>query len=187
MSSARGGASFGGFIENIRQAAIKTLSDKERTDLAALIGKLPEPKDPLADLKPRAVVQDWKTEDLLPHLDSKKDGFNFERGKQMFAVALCYKCHRFGGQGGIQGPDLTGAGGRFNPKDLLIAITEPNKEISDQYQATQFVTEDGEVVVGRVANLNGDTLQIMTNMFDPGNFKGSNEIRSPLLNRALIR
>ncbi len=171
MSSARGGASFGGFIENIRQAAIKQLSDDQKLALGALVEKLPEPKDPLADLKPRAMVQEWKVDDLIAALDAKKNGYQYERGKQMFAVALCYKCHRFAGQGGIQGPDLTGAGGRFNHRDLLAAIIEPNKEISDQYQATQFVTDDGDVVVGRVANLKGDTLQVMTNMLDPGNFK----------------
>jgi hypothetical protein len=116
------------------------------------------------------MVQAWKVEDLHGPAQSKKAGFDFQRGKQMFAVAQCYKCHRFAGQGGIQGPDLTGAAGRFNNHDMLVAILEPNKEISDQYQATQFVTGDGKVVVGRVANLNGNSLQVMTNMLDPGSF-----------------
>jgi putative heme-binding domain-containing protein len=75
-----------------------------------------------------------------------------------------------GGQGGIQGPDLTSAGGRFSVKDLLVATIEPSKEISDQYQASQFLLEDDTVIVGRVANLNGDNLMIQTNMLDPGNF-----------------
>ena len=170
IATARGGASFGGFIENIRQVAIGKLSDEQKMALGDLIGALPAPKDPLADLAPRPVVQEWKMEDLVADVDAKKSGFNFERGKQMFAVAMCYKCHRFAGQGGIQGPDVTGAGGRFSPKDLLATIIEPNKEISDQYQATQFLTDDDQVVVGRVANLNGDTLMVMTNMLDPGNF-----------------
>jgi putative heme-binding domain-containing protein len=130
----------------------------------------PTQKDPLADLAPRSHVREWTVDELADKVSGKTNGFNFERGKQMFAVAQCYKCHRFGGQGGIQGPDITGVGGRFNVKDLLSAIIEPNKEISDQYQSTQFLTDDGRVVIGRVANLNGNNLMILTNMLDPGNF-----------------
>ena len=88
----------------------------------------------------------------------------------MFTVGQCYKCHRFAGQGGIQGPDLTSAGGKFSNKDLLASIIHPNKEISDQYASTQFLLDDGRIVVGRIANLNGNDLQIVTNMLDPGNF-----------------
>jgi putative heme-binding domain-containing protein len=109
-------------------------------------------------------------EELEPAAQEKTTGFDFEKGKLMFAVAQCYKCHRMGGQGGIQGPDLTSAGGRFSVKDLLVATIEPSKEISDQYQASQFLLEDDTVIVGRVANLNGDNLMIQTNMLDPGNF-----------------
>ena len=52
---------------------------------------------------------------------------------------------------------------------MLTAIIDPNKEISDQYQATQFLTDDG-VVVGKVANLSGGGLSIVTNMLAPGDF-----------------
>jgi putative heme-binding domain-containing protein len=72
-----------------------------------------------------------------------------------------------GVQGGILGPDLTSAGSRFSPRDLLVSILDPNKEISDQYGATQFLTDDGRVVVGRVVNMNGNKLMVMTNMLDP--------------------
>ncbi len=99
IATARGGASFGGFIENIRQVAIGKLNDEQKQALGDLVGALPAPKDPLADLAPRPVVQEWKVEELVGDLEAKKSGFNFERGKQMFAVALCYKCHRFAGQG----------------------------------------------------------------------------------------
>src|SRR6056297_828881 len=85
----------------------------------------------------------------------------------MFAAAQCYKCHRIGVQGGILGPDLTGAGGRFSVTDLLSSIIEPAKVISDQYGATQFLTDDGRVVVGRVINLREKSLSVMTNMLDP--------------------
>ena len=169
IGTARGGASFGGFLENIRKVAIGNLEDEDKAALGELTGPLPAPKDPLADLAPRSQVKQWSVDELAEKFAAKKSGFNYERGKQMFAVAQCYKCHRFAGQGGIQGPDLTASSQRFSIKDMLTAIIEPNKEISDQYEATVFQTEE-ETVIGRVANLNGDNLMVATNMLDPGNF-----------------
>ncbi|MCE9547185.1 MAG: heme-binding protein, partial [Planctomycetia bacterium] len=52
----------------------------------------------------------------------------------------------------------------------LDSIIEPNKVISDQYQSTVFDLKDGRTVIGRVANMSGDTLNIMTDMLDPGRF-----------------
>jgi putative heme-binding domain-containing protein len=62
---------------------------------------------------------------------------------------------------------LTGVAGRFNQHDLLEAIVEPSKVISDQYQATQFVLADGRTVTGRVVNLSDRGISIMTNMLEP--------------------
>jgi putative heme-binding domain-containing protein len=170
VASARGGASFGGFLANIRLAALDSLSDVEKAELGELAGEMPEPRDPLADLAPRQVVQAWTTDQLLEEFSQLSFEPDHARGRMLTATAQCFKCHRFEGQGGIQGPDLTAAGKRFNDKDLLTTIVEPNKEISDQYQATQFLTEDDRIVIGRVANLNGNSLSIVTNMLDPGNF-----------------
>ncbi|MFK7738320.1 MAG: L-sorbosone dehydrogenase [Pirellulaceae bacterium] len=169
VASARGGASFGGFLTNIRKAALENLDEAQLKALGELAGKMPAPRDPLEDLTPRDMVAEWSVEALqekLAEIDVLPD---FDAGRSLTATAQCFKCHRFKGQGGIQGPDLTAAGKRFNDKDMLTAIIEPNKEVSDQYQATQFLTDNG-VVVGRVANLNGDKLQVVTNMLDPGNF-----------------
>ena len=178
VATARGGASFGGFIENIRQVAIKNLTEEQKASLGDLVGPPPAPRDPLENLTPRPFVKEWKVEDLAESVTAKTEGFDFENGKQMFAVAQCYKCHRFAGQGGIQGPDLTSASGRFNAKDMLTAIVEPHKEISDQYAATQFLLDDDQVITGRVANMNGDVLMVSTNMLDPGNF--TNLVRSTI-------
>lgn len=169
VASARGGASFGGFLANIRTAAMEKLSPEEKQQLGELAGDLPAPRDPLADYKPRAVVKAWTVADLESELSKVPGKRDFARGRELCAVAQCFKCHRFSGQGGIQGPDLTASSGRFNARDMLTAIVEPNKEISDQYQATQFLT-DNAVIVGRVANLNGDKLMIVTNMLAPGDF-----------------
>ena len=166
IQSARGGMSFGGFIENIKKAALERVPEKIQQNLAAVINP---PKDPSTEtaIQSRPLVKEWKVDDLLDAVSSSSHVPNFERGSEVFAAGQCYKCHRMGIQGGILGPDLTAAGGRFNQKDLLISIIEPDKEISDQYGATQFLTDDGRVVVGRVVNMNGQDIRVMTNMLDP--------------------
>lgn len=169
IKSARGGESFGGFIENIRKAAIAKLDENTKASLGDLLTKEPTAIDPAAALQARSFVKEWTVDELVNEIGKTKKA-NFDNGKKLFTAAQCYQCHRFAGQGGVQGPDLTGAGGRFSPRDLLTAVVEPNKEISDQYQATQFLLDDDRVVVGRVANMNGDGLSIATNMLDPEHF-----------------
>ncbi len=164
----RGGNSFTGFLKNIRQEAIATLTDDEKQALADVLDAPLSPADPIVDLKSRPVVKKWTVADLLPVADSAAGPFDFENGRRLFAVTACYKCHRFAGQGGIVGPDLTGVAGRFNTQNLLEAIVEPGKVVSDQYQATTFVLDDGRTVTGRVANLNGGRIMVIEDMLDPG-------------------
>jgi putative heme-binding domain-containing protein len=82
----------------------------------------------------------------------------------------CFNCHRFAGDGGAVGPDLTGIGGRFSPKDLLESIIEPSKEVSDQYAPIVITKKNGDTVTGRVANLNEEVMMIMEDMSAPGDF-----------------
>ncbi|MEL7267862.1 MAG: c-type cytochrome [Planctomycetota bacterium] len=107
----------------------------------------------------------------LKSIDRRPD---FEKGRRMFTVGACYSCHRMGVRGGILGPDLTGAGGRYTVKDLLTAIVHPNAVVSDQYAATHFLMDDGRLVTGRVVNMSGNTLRVMTNMLDPSSLEGLN-------------
>jgi hypothetical protein len=167
MSEARGGMSFGGFIENIRKVAIDSLPDDPALK-GRLASVLQPPKEKAeAARPPRPVVKAWTVDDLAESVARDEQGYDFEKGKEVFAQAQCYKCHRMGVQGGILGPDLTAVGRRFSPRDLLVSTLQPDKEISDQYGATQFLTDSGEVVVGRVININADKLMVLTNMLDP--------------------
>ena len=89
----------------------------------------------------------------------------------MFGAVGCFNCHRFGTDGGSVGPDLTGAGGRFSAGDLLESIIEPSKEISDQYGAITITMIDDTQIVGRIANLSGDGVSVMTDMYNPGQMR----------------
>ena len=49
----------------------------------------------------------------------------------MFGATGCFQCHRFAGEGGAVGPDLTQVAGRFSARDLLESIIEPGCRISE--------------------------------------------------------
>lgn len=166
MATARGGMSFGGFLDNIKKVTVERLSDADKQSLADVLAK-PKQADEAPTGPPREFVKQWKVDDLVDLVSDENRRPDFENGKAMFAAATCYKCHRMGLQGGILGPDLTSAGGKFSPRDMLVSIIEPSKVISDQYGSTQFLTEDGEVITGRVINMRNKELNVMTNMLDP--------------------
>ena len=66
---------------------------------------------------------------------------------------------------------------RFAPRDLLESIINPSKEISDQYQSVVITTSDAKIVTGRIVNLGGDGMSILTNMLDPNNLTNVNRNR----------
>ena len=166
----KGGNSFSRFLENIRKEAAKILPPAESSRLAKLIAEPIKQTDPGADLAARESVKDWSMEDILPVTEEELAKGDLKNGKQMFVVGQCYKCHRIEGEGGIAGPDLTTAGRRFSPQDLVETIIKPSKAVSDQYQATVFLLESGKTVTGRIANVRPNAYMVQTDMLDPGNF-----------------
>ncbi|MCP4194254.1 MAG: c-type cytochrome [Planctomycetaceae bacterium] len=167
-----GGASYGGFIENIRKEAMANLSEDER---AALVAKSPPKPIPAEELpKAQGPGQSWTISDVViaatPQGERptttglrKRD---FENGRKMFAAAKCMTCHRFDGRGGATGPDLTSVNGRFSVRDLAEAMVDPSKVISDQYRASVIETSQGKVISGRVVAEDDDELTVQTNAED---------------------
>ena len=162
----KGGLSISGYLDNIRKDAIKQLTDTEKAALK-----------PLLDVKPAAVaatpakarpfVKKWTVDALVPVVEAGLKKRDYDRGRLLFGEAKCYGCHRFNNEGGAQGPDLTGAAGRFNVHDLLESIIEPSKVISDQYADTVFTLTNGKVVTGRIINIHEDKWTVNTDMLNP--------------------
>jgi putative heme-binding domain-containing protein len=121
-------------------------------------------------------VKKWTLDELLARFDSGLKNRDFDHGRAMFAAANCFACHRFAGEGGSFGPDLSGLAGRFSVRDLLESVVEPSKVISDQYQAVVMRLKDGRVVTGRIINLAGDGMTVNTDMLNPGR-GGSESVR----------
>jgi putative heme-binding domain-containing protein len=163
----RGGMSFAGFLKNIRDDAVATLTSTEKAELKKLLDAPLVAEGPVAPVKPRPFVKKWTLDELLPIMEKGLHTRDFDRGKALFGAASCFACHRINNEGGAQGPDLTVVSGRFNTRDLLESIVEPSKVISDQYAAVVIETTQGKVVTGRIVNQDGDRLHILTNMLDP--------------------
>lgn len=165
-----GGASFTKFIEFIRNDSLATFTDAEKKEHATLIAKKAERKSAIelsgAIFAGRTPTM-WKLEDLSEAAKSGMKGRDFVRGKKMFAASACYACHRFGNAGGMTGPDLTGAGGRYSPHDFLDQIINPSKEINEQFAPIVVTRKNGETLSGVVVNLSGDNVTINTDLSDP--------------------
>ena len=82
---------------------------------------------------------------------------DLQRGKQLYAQH-CGTCHRFFGEGGNIGPDLTGTQ-RTNIAYLLENIVSPNSSVSKDFQMSILRTVDGQVITGLLRNR---TAQVIT-------------------------
>lgn len=165
-----GGASFSKFIEFIRNDSLATFTDAEESDLAALIERKPVKKSAIelsgeifAGRTPKA----WTLDELSAATSTGLQNRDFDNGRKMFGAGACFACHRFGNAGGMTGPDLTGAGGRYSPHDLLDQIINPSKEINEQFAPIIVTRENGDVLSGVVVNLSGDNITLNTDLSDP--------------------
>jgi len=166
----RGGASFAKFIEFIRNDAVASLSDADKKNLAEVLARQPEKKSALENLGKifeGRTAHKWSLEELAAKAESDLKNRDFANGQKMFAAAGCFACHRFDNQGGMTGPDLTSAGRRYSPRDLLDQVVNPSKVINDQFSSVIVVTDEGQVHTGVVVNLNGDTMTLNTDLTDP--------------------
>jgi putative heme-binding domain-containing protein len=166
----KGGASFAIFIDFIRKDSLATFTPEENTQLAELIAKKPEAKSAIENVGAMFVGRTptmWTLDELSAATKTGMKKRSFDNGRKMFTAAACYTCHRFGNAGGMTGPDLTGAGGRYSPHDLLDNIINPSKVINEQFAPIIVTKNDGTVMSGVVVNLSGDGVTLNTDLTDP--------------------
>jgi len=158
-----GGNSFGKFLTNIEKEAFNNATPEEQKRIDDLGLRKPFVATNLP--KAKGPGKDYTLDDLIK-LEPKLTARNFKNGSQMFQAARCVICHRFGGDGGSTGPDLTQLAGRFTLKDLSEAIVDPSKVVSDQYKAMIVETASGKTHVGRIVGDDGKTIKIATDPED---------------------
>jgi putative heme-binding domain-containing protein len=167
----RGGASFEKFLEFIRTDAEASLTPEEKTALRDVLARKPERKSPLetmaAALAGRTTAKEWTLEELSSAAARGMKKRNFDQGRKMFGATGCFACHRFGNEGGMTGPDLTGAAGRYSPRDFLDQVLHPSKEINEQFVPMTVTMNNGDTVTGIIVNLNGDNVMLNTDPASP--------------------
>ncbi len=112
----------------------------------------------------------WKLQDATDTVEVL-EGRNYENAKAMFSAAACNTCHTMGGEGGSIGPDLTQLGTRFSKRDILEAIIDPNKVISDQYASTVFSLKNSKSIIGKLVKEENGKYYISQNPFAPDQLK----------------
>ena len=167
-----GGATYPKYLNNIDNEAFALLTDADRLKIEASGARKPY----VAPELPKAVGpgREYSLEQLLALSADKMKGRDFKNGAKMYGAARCIVCHRFGGDGGATGPDLTQLAGRFTLKDMAEAIVDPSKVVSDQFRATIVVTKAGKSYTGKQVN---DTKESITLVIDPENATKTVEIK----------
>ncbi|MEZ6128235.1 MAG: c-type cytochrome [Planctomycetaceae bacterium] len=159
-----GGNSFQKFLQNIEDEAWektpfdhRVLVEKAGARTPYSVPELPRPTGP---------GKEWAIDEVRTLAADGLTNRNFENGQKTFAATRCIVCHRFAGNGGATGPDLTQLAGRFNIEALTEAILDPGKVISDQYKASTVVTTQGKTITGRIVSENDSQISVLTDPED---------------------
>ncbi len=168
----RGGSSFGKFVEFIRNDTLATFTAEELShhDKLITLAKNPPVKSAYENVGAMfagRTPKNWTLEELSAAASTGMKNRDYAQGRKVFSAAACFTCHRFGNAGGMTGPDLTLAGGRYSPHDFLDQIINPSKVINEQFAPVIVTKNDGTVFTGVVVNLNGDRVSINTDLSDP--------------------
>ena len=119
---------------------------------------------PIEGISPNTEAKFLKYQRLLT--DNTLDDANPYIGKQIFKQT-CISCHKLHGEGGLVGPDLTGAN-RTDINYLLGNIVTPNAIIRDDYKMTIVSTDDGMVYSGVIKSENTHFLELrVANLQEP--------------------
>ena len=144
-----GGASYPGYLANIREEALTLCTDAERLALKDIIGRDFNPVPDFRITPPKGPGREWTMAEAVAATGSKTlKQADWSSGRNLFHAVGCGVCHRFNGLGGGVGPDLTSVPNKFDTAYLLESIIEPSKVISDQYGSSVVTLKDGRTLTG---------------------------------------
>lgn len=155
-----GGASYAGFLTNLRDEALGNCTNAERAALADVTGENFNPVPDFEIVPPKGPGQNWTVEDAARHTgggELKKA--DYENGRGLFHAIGCAACHRFNGLGGDIGPDITSTRNKFDAAYVLESIIKPSEAISDQYGSFSVTMKNGDTHLGLVVE-RGESVDI---------------------------
>ncbi len=161
-----GGNSYQKFLINMKNEALANASDKEKKALEGLINVAPVKEAELPKPLGPGKEAGYTIDEVLVLIGTGLKNRNFEAGARAYKASRCMSCHRFDGEGGSTGPDLTNVAGRFTQRDLLESIIDPSKVISDQYKASVIELKSGKVLTGRVLSEVNGKLSVLADPVD---------------------
>ncbi|HMO65732.1 MAG TPA: heme-binding protein, partial [Verrucomicrobiota bacterium] len=93
----KGGASLAGFLRDMKNDALATLTEDEKIAFKDVIEAKPVLKNPMEVLAQRQHVRDWTVAELAPLVEAglRGGGRDFERGRRLFGEVACSACHRY--------------------------------------------------------------------------------------------
>jgi putative heme-binding domain-containing protein len=151
-------------LKRMRDEYMQGLSVTERGQLEPLVNNgRPGSLQLNTNVAPGQVVHEWRLAEF--DLGQPLRGRSAEKGKAAFAKAQCIVCHRFGNEGGLVGPDLSGVGSRFDQRALLESILEPSKVIDEKFRNTVFTLKDGNIINGTIEREVGSKILIRESPF----------------------
>jgi putative heme-binding domain-containing protein len=171
----KGGNSFKGFIENVRKDAMATFVPAEEVATLEELSSKTEAASIPNYVAPKGPGKAWTVDEVVKLTADGLKGRDFANGEAMYRSVMCATCHRFNGDGGSIGPDLTGIGNRYTMRDLMENIVDPSKVISDQYDSHEITKKDGSTILGRIVVEENGKVFVMTNPFSPSDQLAINE------------
>ena len=93
---------------------------------------------------------------LAPQL---KEGGDAARGKLVYQQQ-CAKCHRYNGEGGQVGPDLSGMAA-IPRHDLMIHILDPSRSVEGNFVQYTVATNDGRMLNGLLASESKTSIELI--------------------------
>jgi len=154
--SRKGGHSYGGYLTRMVDAVWEACSEAERNVLADAAGKARTEPVAFVATPPKGPGRAWELDEAVSLARNGMKDRDFAAGRNLFHASSCAACHRFAGEGGNVGPDLSSLGNKFSAADVLEATLEPSKVISDQYAGSIVRTKDGNSHFGRVVPVQAD-------------------------------
>ena len=107
--------------------------------------------------KPNAEIAEYVKSALLQEGD-------IERGKSLFASERlsCAKCHCIDGTRSKAAPDLFAVGEKFGRREIIESVLAPSSRISEGYETTMLLLNEGKVVSGIIKSATDQSLELLT-------------------------